>query len=507
LVVLSCTPQTTSPTPPPKTKTAAASTQAAPTSKQAPRALVHVSLGSTAQTLDILSKELPWIITSKQLTTSLERELQGAVDDLDLTQGSEALLGFSSELLGFVNFSFALKKEHRITEKLKTTPGVDTKGHQFALRPLPGSPLSPFNRVLYLDVKAERLFVSDQPDGLAALPLQSGLATPTLRASIDFASLWFVFGVPYQEAYIAKRQEEGFKAENNSPKARQGDVFWESVFRLADMLYRVELEIETGDGVLVSALVSTKQKFDAKLEPLGESQYQIVANSQFGFKANLPKVVVKTIAEARQKLAPPAFDSLALFYPLANAMSGGVTFGGGIDNSGFWSVGQYSLSDAAMARLQLRKFFSAVPQQGANFLEEGRSFVFLESKAKTVTGANLDFVTSTLVAPTEPEKLLQIHDVKTRYEISPTQAIVSLGKSGEKNAALLSTPQKLPQPLISLLEKRSSARPSTEALPMPFFLGWFSSEAIENLNAAPASVAATVAQQEDKLLLRIAFLP
>src|SRR5688500_7295399 len=172
LVVMSCTPQTTGSTPPPKPKTAA-STQAAPTLKQAPRALIHAPIGSTAQTLDLLSAKLPWIITSEQLTKLLERELQSAVSEIELEQGAEALLGFSSELPGFVNFSFALKKDHRIAEKLKTTPGVDTKGHQFALRPLPGSFLSPFNRVLYLDVKEERLWVSDQPTGLKVLPLKS----------------------------------------------------------------------------------------------------------------------------------------------------------------------------------------------------------------------------------------------------------------------------------------------------------------------------------------------
>jgi hypothetical protein len=487
----------------------AASTQAAtPASNKAPRALAHISLGVTAQTLDQLSAKIPWVINSRQLTNSIARELQDAAAEIDLMKGSEALLGFSPDHPGFVNFSFALKKEHRIKEKLKTTPDLDTKGHQYAIHPLPGSPLSPFNRVLYIDVKDDRLWISDQPDGLKLLPLQSGLVTPTLRATIDFASLWYVFGVPYQDAYIAQKQTESFQATSDTPKAKQEAVVWESFFRLADSMYQIELEAETGDGILLSLLVSTKQKLDAKIEPIKEEPYQIMPGAQFGVRAQLPKVVLKTLAELRKRLAPPAFDSLAMFYPLANAMSGSLFFGGGIDSDGFWSVGQYSLSDSAVARLALQRYFTEVPRKDANFLEVGRTFVFQESKAKTASGAHLDFVDAKLEAPEAVDKVLGIHNIQTRYEISPNQALTTTGKSALKKSALLGKEvSKLPQPLVSLLEKKSNARPSTEPLPSPFLLFWYSPEAVENLNDAPATVAATLAQQGERFLLRIALLP
>jgi hypothetical protein len=523
LLVLSCgaPPQKIKPDKPASTP---ASIQAAtkPLDKT-PHTLVKLEIGDTAKTLDSLYAKLPRMINSEQLRYNLNREFKAAAADVDLTQGTEAALGYADDTLGFVVFSFALQKDNHFAEKLKTPAGLDTKGHQLAVRPLPGSLLSPFNHVLYLDIKGDRLFITDNPEGFERLPLKSGLSTPTLKASIAFASLWYVFGMPYQEAYIADKNERQFKAPKDAPpQPKQSDIFWESLFITAGSIKTIDVEADTRDGLLVSISVSTKKALTSQLDGLPGDPYEIVPGSQFGFRAAVPKSVMNIIAEARRKLAPPGFDTLAMFYPLSGTMSGSLFFGAGIDPiEGFWSVGQYPIEDSALARIGVQRYFSETPKPDAMLLDPGRSFAFTPATTKAKDGSVVDIVSSKVKEPAPLDLVLQINDIETHYKITSTQAITSTGKSGERYAALLEQnkkPQTIPAALATLLSRpMTAAQPASqpassqptsqtsESAPFAFF--WLSQEGINSIPSAPVDAAATLSLRNGALLFKIAMLP
>jgi hypothetical protein len=522
-LMLSCTAQPPKQTPASNKQTpASTTTQAAtkPVSKTA-RALIKIELGDTAKTLNQLSTKLPNIISASQLEYNLRRELKDASAEIDLTQGTELELGFADDILGFVVFSFALKKEHRFSAQMKTTPGLDSKGHQFAVRPLPGSLLSPFNRVLYLDVIDGRLLIMDHPEGMQRLPLKAGLTTPTLRASIDFASLWHVFGLPYQEVYISEKEKRQFQSSNNEPtKPQQDDIFWESLFMLGGSIARLEVQAETTDGVLVSLEVSTKLKIPPGLESLSGDLYEILPTSHFGFRAVLPKSVVRVIAAARRRLAPPAFDSVAMYYPIAENLRGSLSFGGAIDEKdGFWAVGRYPIDDAAMARLSMVKHFSETPKADAIFLEPGRTFQFKTIIEKDKDGGSVDLISSLLKTPTPLEKALKISTTETLYKINSSSATTITATKPQQREALLAqskAPKTIPAALAALLERQTSSglmfvgtsQPTSQvSASKPFAFFWLSQAGIVSNPNAAIDTAATISQVGDKLLFKLAFLP
>jgi hypothetical protein len=514
LLMMSCTAPVPSPTP---TKPASAPTSIQAATKpvnKTPRALIKIELGDTAQTLDRLFTKLP-IINSTQLEYNLRRDLKEASSEIDLTQGTEAELGYADDTLGFVVFSFALKKDHRFSEKIKTPPGLDTNGHQFAIRPLPASLLSPFNRILYLDVSDGRLMITDHPEGIQRLPLKTGLTTSSLRASIDFASLWYVFGLPYQEAYLEEKEKRQFQSTNNEPpKPQQSEIWWESLFMLAGSITRLEVQAETSNGMLLSIEVSTKFELPPGLESLSGDPYEILPTTHFGFRAILPKSVVRVIAAARRRLAPPAFDSLAMYYPIAENLRGALQFGGGIDdNDGFWAVGRYPISDVAVARLSLKQHFSEIPKPDAMFLEPGRTFTFKTITEKDKDGSSVDMISSVLKDLTPLDKALQLGNIETQYKLNPNTATTITGKNSQKREMILGQqkqPKTIPVALAALLEGQApgtSQPTSQESTPKPFAFFWLSQAGIISDATAPIDTAATISQVGEKLLFKVAFMP
>lgn len=492
------------PAPPPQTQSASA--------PAAPIQVLRIEIGDPEEALTAIPDALRVGLSLDGLTHTLVRDFGDASQAIDLGAPMSASLYLVPGEVGFYTITFGLRDPASFRSKFSNPgPKVDPKGHDLSLLPLPGSPLSPFDKPLYLDINGKQLILSDSLRGEAqvlATPLQQQGAG--VHAEANLALLWELFGAKLEGDYLAEKRRRAVEMHGSKAAKPPERVPWEQLFTLGKGLSQAELDI-TLAPVHGTLTLETKTKLP-KANTLQGLTSQILSGSQFGYHLQIPSGAVQILGAVRERFAPLSMDALGFFYPLARLLEEDAWVSGGVDEKGLWITASYRVEDEKTARALLISHFARKPDPKLPPMEEGRTFTVTEGAEKLPTGEPVDLVVAALEKPSDPIlTALGLDRIEIRVASDQGRVYLAAGPGGAARLAALrqelgvpgangaATPSKEPTELPKAL---------AEKLPKaPIAVAWFSRAGFLAGNLSAIDTALTFSQEDGALRFDLVLAP